>query len=59
MQELARIMRLTEGWGAAWCRDYYCNRVIDHAFKLGLVNRLSFTQVHWTDKGISLLYKYT
>lgn len=56
MKLLAHIMK--KGWPDFWFLYPEYSAIINHAHKLGLVFRGSHSQVHWTDKGISLYQKY-
>ncbi len=59
MKLLKHIMGLTDSWPkCCWYNDPMYSNILWHAHRLGLVYRLSVTQVHWTDKGIGLYKKY-
>jgi len=61
MKLLAYIMTLNH-WTIEGDKYFFLyplySKIIDHAHKKGLVYRLSFSQVHWTEKGIKLYRKY-
>lgn len=51
IKELKNTMAKTRDMGILWFNDEYNNKVLGKAAKLGLVRRLSHTQVEWTEKG--------
>ena len=59
MKLLAEIMKKTVSYPIQcwWNNNFYSN-VINHAAKLGIVQRRSTTQVYWTEKGVNFYHKY-
>ena len=61
MKWLRNIMATVDDWptyGGPWWLDSLTSRIIDHAHRLGLVYRLSVSQVEWTERGAELARKY-
>jgi hypothetical protein len=58
MKLLSEILMLSQRWGVCWWNDECHSRIVDQAHRLGLVYRLSVTQVFWTARGVELYRKY-